>query len=457
MTMKNKFYALFIAGQMICVAARAQLYVQNGATLATTGNAIVTLQNVDLQNNGTISQAATGKFVFNGTANNNISGSNSTAFDTLEIAKTGAAKLSLAQNAVVNSAVLFTAGLIDLNNQNMILQPGAILKNETEAAHITGISGGNVAISAPSPNNPVGYNLGNLGASISTTQSMGVLQILRSHQPKANPGNAAATSIQRSFVIMPDNNTGLNATLRFYYLDAELNGKNENTLTLWRSTDGIHWNLAGVDNRNTLVNYVEKNSIASFSTWTLTDAATVLPVTLVSYAAICKSNITTIKWTTGTEEAGGRFEIERSTDAAATFVTTGNRIAVGSGGNTYEFTDVVASGHSSFYRIKLIAADGNYIYSPVFSGGCSDITMPFSIYPNPAHEGTAVHIAVRQSTKAAVTVYNAAGQMIMQVSCNLGAGNNTIPLATDKLAAGSYFVQMLFDNGTLMKGSFIKL
>jgi hypothetical protein len=80
---------------------------------------------------------------------------------------------------------------------------------------------------------------------------MGVLQILRSHQPKANPGNAAATSIQRSYLIMPDNNTGLNATLRFYYLDAELNGKNENTLTLWRSTDGIHWVLAGVDNRNT--------------------------------------------------------------------------------------------------------------------------------------------------------------------------------------------------------------
>ena len=456
--MKNKFYALLFSMQVICVLTHAQLYVQNGATLATTGKAIVTLQNVDLQNNGTISQAATGKFVFNGTGNNNISGSSSTAFDTLEIAKTGVAKLSLAQNAVVNSAVLFTSGLIDLNNQNKIKKPGAVLKNETEATRITGINGGNVAISAAAPNNPVGYNSGNLGASISTTQNMGVLQILRGHQPRANPGNAAATSIQRSYLIMPDNNIGLNATLRFYYLDAELNGKNENTLTLWRSDDGIHWVLAGVDNRNTAVNYVEKNSIASFSTWTLTDAATVLPVTLVSYAAICKSNTTTVKWTTGTEEPGGRFEIERSPDAGI-FVTAGNRIAVGNGGNTYEFTDaaVMGSGRSYFYRIKLIAADGNYTYSPVFSGGCSDITMPFSIYPNPAHEGTAVHIAVRQSTKAAITVYNAAGQTIMQVSCNLNVGNNKIPLTTDKLAAGSYFVQMLLDNGTVMKGSFIKL
>ena len=456
--MKNKFYTLLFSMQVTCVLTHAQLYVQNGATLATTGKAIVTLQNVDLQNNGTISQAAMGKFVFNGTGNNNISGSSSTAFDTLEIAKTGAAKLSLAQNAVVNSAVLFTAGLIDLNNQNMILQPGAVLKNETEATRITGINGGNVAISAAAPNNPVGYNSGNLGASISTTQNMGVLQISRSHQPKANPGNAAATSIQRSYLITPDNNTGLNATLRFYYLDAELNGKNENTLTLWRSTDGIHWKLAGVDNRNTSVNYVEKNSIASFSAWTLTDAATVLPVTLVSYAAICKSNIATIKWTTGTEEPGGRFEIERSPDAG-TFVTAGNRIAVGNGGNTYEFTDaaVIGSGRSYFYRIKLITADGHYTYSPVFSGGCSDITMPFSIYPNPAHEGTAIHIAVRQNTKAAISVYNAAGQTIMQVSCNLNVGNNKIPLITNKLAAGSYFVQMLLDNGTVMKGSFIKL
>jgi len=456
--MKNKFTILLVAMQLIAAAAHAQLYVQSGAIVGTTGKAIVTLQNVDLQNNGTISQAATGKFVFNGTVNNNISGSSTTAFDTLEIAKTGTGKLLLAQNAGINGAVLFTAGLIDLNNKNIILQPSAILKNETEATHITGVNGGSVVISGPAPNNPVGYNPGNLGASISTTQNMGVLQIWRSHQPKLNPANAAFTGIQRSYLIMPDNNTGLNAILRFYYLDAELNGKNENTLTLWRSEDGVNWNLAGIDMRNTVGNYVEKYGIASFSTWTLTDALNALPIKLVSYATICNNNIVTVKWKTGEEENGSKFEIEKSTDGGSVFVSIGTRLAVGSGSNNYEFTDMdnMTSGGKVFYRIKLITFRGSYTYSPIFSGACNDITMPFSIYPNPAHDATAIHIAVRQKTTAIITVYNVAGQLVMQASTNLTIGNNKIPLAVNHLATGKYFVQMLLGNSNELKGSFIK-
>jgi hypothetical protein len=454
--MKNKFITILVVMQLIAIAADAQLYVQNGAILGTTGKAIVTLQNTDLQNNGTISQAATGKFVFTGTSNNNITGSSTTAFDTLEIAKTGSGKLSLSQNATVKTAVQFSVGLIDLNNKQLQLQPNAFLKDESETSRITGTGGGMVIANASAVNAPAAYNLANLGASITSTQNLGTLQISRSHNAVTSPGNASFTGIQRNYIITPENDAGLNATLRFYYFDAELNGKNENTLTLWKSNDGISWSRVGADTRNTTSNYVEKNSIASFSTWALTDALNPLPITLSSYAAACNNNIVNIKWISGVEENGGRFEVEKSIDDGAIFTTIGTVATIGNGSNTYSFIDAAATTGKVFYRIKLITQSGSYNYSPIFSGSCNDITMPFSIYPNPAAANTAIHIGVRQATKAIVMVYNVTGQQLLQWKTELNIGMNVIPVNSNTLPAGNYFIQMLLSDGTILKGNFVK-
>ena len=71
------FYAL---------AAEAQFFVQSGAVIKTTGNAVITLQDIDLVNNGTINQqTGEGRFVFTGTADNTISGSSNPLFDIVEI------------------------------------------------------------------------------------------------------------------------------------------------------------------------------------------------------------------------------------------------------------------------------------------------------------------------------------------------------------------------------------
>jgi len=62
---------------------------------------------------------------------------------------------------------------------------------------------------------------------------MGSVTIIRSHVPLIS-GNGEQ-SIQRSFNITSSNffNAGFNATLRFFYLDNELNGAAENDLQLW--------------------------------------------------------------------------------------------------------------------------------------------------------------------------------------------------------------------------------
>ncbi|MBK7557759.1 MAG: hypothetical protein IPI54_05440 [Chitinophagaceae bacterium] len=78
-----------------CLQAQNVLKVQPGAVIKTTGGALITLQNMNLDNDGTINQSAgEGKFLFTGTSDNTISGTITPLFDILEIGKTGTAKIS---------------------------------------------------------------------------------------------------------------------------------------------------------------------------------------------------------------------------------------------------------------------------------------------------------------------------------------------------------------------------
>lgn len=451
--MKNMKHLFTIAFMMAnCCTLFAQLYIQNGATVVTTGKCVVTLQNTDLQNNGSLSQAATGKLVFTGSDNNLISGTGIAAIDTLEIAKTGNAAISLHQTVNILSAVNFTSGVIDLNNNVIYLQPTARLGTETEASHITGTLGGSIQSQVNAPADlPVLYNAGNLGAAITTTQNLGTLSVTRSHKPFVN---SSFTGIQRSYIITPSNNTGLNATLRFYYLDEELNGRNENMLTLWKSDDGINWTLAGVDNRNTTDNYVEKTGIASFSMWTLTDVNDALPVVLTAFKATCQNSYTLLQWQTVTEENAAAFTIEKSSDginwADIETVAAQNNPA----GAAYSYEDMSPQ-PTAFYRLKMVDKDGKFTYSPVFSGGCNDVPMPFAVYPNPVHNEATVRLSARQNSHASVQLYSSNGQLLAKYEWHLSTGINSMPIAVSNLAAGIYMVRVLL-NGEVLQAKLLK-
>jgi hypothetical protein len=453
--MKAKHIIAAIVLQALCLGAKAQLAVQSGATLSTTGGAVITLQNTDLICNGTISQAVgSGSFVFNGTANNTISGSGA-SIDQLLLSKTGGAKLLLGQGLGIGSSISFTSGLLDLNGNTLTLQPTALLVGENEASHIVGSAGGSVQIVNLPSNAPVALNAGNIGAAITSSQNLGLLHVSRSHVPAINPGNLTSTGIQRTFTITPDNDANLNATLRFYYFDNELNGKDENTLALWKSDDGINWSLVGADSRNTTLNYVEKSGIASLSSWTLTDANNALPITLLNFSAVCQNSATLIKWATATEVNAASFVVEKSVDAnlwsmLSTVAATNNAT-----GSVYNYTDNQPSG-KAFYRLKMNDKDGSSSYSPVFSGGCNDVPMPFAVYPNPAHSSTVAHISVRQACLATIKIFNAAGQLLQSFTVPLAVGSNGVTLQTGMLVPGNYFVKATFDDGSTLNGKFLK-
>jgi hypothetical protein len=357
--MKQKLFLLILL--LSSHSLFSQLVITAGAELKLTGDAVLTLQDIDLVNNGTFNQAS-GTVRFSGSGNNSISGSQLTRIHVLQMAKTGTVQLQLLRTLNIGSQISFTSGIINLNNNNIELDPSAVLTGESEVSRIIGATGGYIqivtALNAPSFVNP-----GNLGAVISSAQNMGSTTIRRGHVAQSNVV-AGKPSLNRYYDITPANNTSLNATLRFRYFDAELNGRIENALGLWRSNDNVNWTQAGFSSRDATSNFVEQAAIASFSRWTLTDND--FPTGVFDVFA---DGVTGIKlWPNPTNaDLNVSVRVKKTTDATVWMVDMAGRVVVQyavkliSGANQLHVeADRLPAG---VYTLMITAEDGSKLQS----------------------------------------------------------------------------------------------
>lgn len=181
--------------------------------------------------------------------------------------------ITLDRDLIVNGLVDIIVGDLNLNGHTVILGSNAEL-SETPGNTVTG-STGMITISTD-VNAPSGTNIGGLGAWISSAANLGNTTIQRFHSPRTGSGNQG---ISRYYNIEPTNNSGLNATFRFYYDESELNGIPEDNLRLFKSPDGSDnsWSPE-YGTVHAVENYVEKGGVNDFSYWTLGDVANPLPV-----------------------------------------------------------------------------------------------------------------------------------------------------------------------------------
>jgi len=164
-------------------------------------------------------------------------------------------------------------GDLELNGYTITLGSSAML-SETSGNTVTGSTG--KIIITTDVNAPAGVNIGGLGTWISSSANLGSTTIERYHSPRTGSGNQG---ISRYYNIVPTNNSGLDATFRFYYDESDLNGIPEANLRLFKSPDGSDnsWS-AEYGSVNATVNYVEKGGVNDFSYWTLGDSDHPLPV-----------------------------------------------------------------------------------------------------------------------------------------------------------------------------------
>jgi hypothetical protein len=438
--MLRKFIlSAIISGSVGTLFAQNVFKVGAGATIKTTGGVVITLQDVDLQNDGTLSQGTgEGTFRFTGTQNNTISGSNGLIIDVINIAKTGSGKLSLLRDVGINSSILFTSNLIDLNTKHIYLSPSALLMGESETSRVTGPMGGFIEMTT-TLTAPTAINPGNLGAVFTTTQDMGSTTIRRGHTSQTN-GQGLGNSILRYFDIIPTNNTALNATLRMKYFDAELNGLTESVLVMWKSPDNIHWLNQGFTTRSTATNYVEKTGLPDFSRWTLSSPTNPLPVEFLLFNVRCGNTKVNITWKTALEINSHHFNVERSADGIQ-WSPIGNVPAAGNSTSekSYSFTDNNPLANGAMYRIAQYDIDGKVKYTSIIRSDCGNKDL-WNIWPNPVQEELFVNINAGTPAPVIIRIYNVSGAMVREQHNALLAGSNQINVDMSRLASGTYHV-----------------
>ena len=432
---------------LVIFYSNAQLQIGSGISWKSTASTYVVLDNIGLQHDAT-SASLDNIFKFTGNTNSSVSGTTLPLFSNMEIALTGSSKIVLQRSIIVSQNISFQTGLLDLNNNNIDLGTTGTVNGESETSRLIGISGGyiqiNNTLNAPSSANP-----GNLGAIITSTQNLGSTTIRRGHQSQTNSGGTGS-SILRYYDISPATNSGLNATLRFSYLDAELNSQDENTLVLWRSADNISWSNQGFTTRNTVTNYVEKTGIDAFSRWTLSATSNPLPVVFILFNARCDNNKVILTWKTAQEINSSYFDIERNID--------GNRWTVigtqPSAGNTntersYSFADNSPS-TAAIYRIAEHDIDGHVKYTSIIRSDC-DTKNDWKVWPNPVTETLWLFINSSAASKMSIKIIDSKGALVGMQQTNLLRGNNLLNIDMKKIPAGTYDIIVNWNDGQMQK------
>jgi hypothetical protein len=292
-------------------------------------------------------------------------------------------------------------------------------------------------LNAPSQANPA-----NLGLLITSAANLGSTSLSRYFSAQ-NVG--AASGIERYYVVVPTNNSGLNATLRFTYFDAELNGNAEGDLEAFLSPDnGLSYAPLGFASRDASANFVEFTGVDQFpaaNRLTLAEfSATSFPVEWLGFTATAVGERVQCRWETATELNSDYFVVERSADGGdfepfATLPAAGNSQEL----RSYEAWDEQPFFGRSWYRVQQVDFDGSYSYSPMVQVAFSP-SLQAALAPNPAHESTTLSLQALDEGPLALRLYDAKGRLVQLQQQRLASGLNRIKIDVHDLSEGVYYI-----------------
>jgi hypothetical protein len=427
--------------------ASAQLAITPGAQFSIAGNIQLTLNNTGFINNGTFT-AGNGTASFTGNASSAIAGSQPIQFNELEINKSSNSSVLLQKAISVRQRILFVAGFLNLNGFNADLGTSGRLDGEQENTRIIGPDGGEILFNV-SLNSPVSSNPGNLGAVISSSQNLGSVTVRRGHQAQLSVFGSG-NGMLRYYDITAANNTNINASLRFIYLDGELNNLNENSMELFQSQPPGNWTRLGSSSRDIVANFIEKTGINSFGRFTLAEPGNILAVHFTLFNATCREKKVLLTWQTAQEQNSRSFNIERSSGGIS-WTVIGNVRAAGNSSteSNYSFTDNNPL-QNGFYRIVEHDLNGAIQYTSTRNTSCN-MTDVFRIWPNPVQDEVFVNIVTTNLSQATLKLFDSKGALVKIQWAMVLPGTNSLRMSMKPMAAGVYVLSVNWENGQMKK------
>ncbi|MBA4313308.1 MAG: hypothetical protein C0417_11840 [Chlorobiaceae bacterium] len=263
----------------ISIEANASMLVNN--TSGASYSAYINLKDGGITNNGTLNlkspngsrkySLAFGELTADPTGSKQTIGGNNVS--TYSFVKVGAIDTVILNKSMNVDTMLVNGELVESSGKTVV---GVVRTKRKLLQSVANTCGG------------IGVIVNASGASPDTTV---IYRITGS--PQSGGGNQ---SILRAFSFSPTVNTGLNATLSFYYDDAELNGQNEATLTFWKSTDyGVSW-WAQAATFDAGLNKIEASGLSSLDFYTASDAAHSIGATTKSHSVTAGWNLISLPY-----------------------------------------------------------------------------------------------------------------------------------------------------------------
>lgn len=387
-----------------------------------------------------------------GDGSNAIKGTAPLSIAKLDLSKTPGQAVVLQKNLSVGSSIFFSNGLVNLNGFTLTLGDTAYLDGENENSRIMSTSTGGIQVTQ-NLNSPLAENPGNLGLIITSGANWGNTTIRRGHTPFTNGGGGS--SIARSYTVTPTNNTGLNAFLRVYYLDAELNGLNENALDFTQSGNGgASWNNLGSASRNTTLNFVNLNGVQQMTLFTLTPGNNPLPLQLVYINASCMHNRPQLQWKIADAADLSHFVVQKSRDSKTWEDLEGDIAIDPSTDHEYAVTDVTEP--YPYYRLESVSTSSHVSYSQVQTVNCQGDDYRFRLLQNPVSTSLRIGTSAASRITTRVVIFDMLGRMMLSRDLAVAAGEADVEFNLDGFARGTYQVQVIFRNEAIWQTKFVK-
>ena len=173
----------------------------------------------------------------------------------------------------------------------------------------------------------------------------------------------------------------------------------------------------------------------------------VVPIKLSSFACTANGNTAYLSWQSAEETNASKYIVQYSNDGRR-FKDIASVFATGSN-SKYNYIHQQVSG-TAFYRLKMMDKDGSFSYSEIRVVKF-DSKTGITIAPNPAGESIYL-FAKNAATIKSTQVFSVEGYLAKSIS-NYSNGQ---PINISSLAKGIYLLKVIYSNGKMEYGRFVK-
>lgn len=360
-------------------------------------------------------------------------------FTNLEIDNT--AGVQLLSDIVVNGEINFKNGILYGNGKSLRLNGN--ISGEDSFQYYSGTLHQSSNISGSNT-----FNFGGMGVIFDNVGggNWGNVTITRTTGTAVkNPDDNAKESIKRQWQISPSLDAKSPVELTLFWLTSEDNNKlfESGECKVWKSTNnGQTWNSVG--ELISLTNHGNYRSVKvttnSFSTWTISDINSPLPVTWLSFTGKNTKSGILLEWRTATEENSKSFVVERSGDGK-TFEPIGEIMAAGNSSNSsyYSFKDSQSLNIPIlYYRLQQQDRDAKISYSKITTVSQLKNKTPIEVYPNPF--GQEINIRLHSPGFGTAELLDLNNRVCFSTPINANNSKNKLILPT--LPSGIYLLRV---------------